>query len=58
MPKMTKAQARKRLTEASVKISAVQGAYFAGELGAASISDMRKLFPMMIELRKIVDRLK
>jgi len=56
--KMTKAQARKRLQEASIKISNVQGAYFAGELGAANLQDMKKLFPMMIELRKIADRLK
>jgi hypothetical protein len=55
---MTKAQARKRLLEASIKISNVQGAYFAGELGSANLQDMKKLFPMMIELRKIADRLK
>lgn len=58
MAKMTKAQARKRLTEASVKISNVQAAYFAGELGSGSITDMKKLFPMMIELRKIAERIK
>lgn len=58
MPKMTKAQARRRLLEASVKISNVQGAFFAGELGAGNIADMKKLFPMMIELRKIVDKMR
>ena len=58
MAKMTKAQARRRLNEASIKISKVQGAYFAGELGAANVADMKKLFPMMIELRKIADKLK
>ena len=58
MSKMTKAQARRRLNEASVKISKVQLAYFAGELGAANITDMKKLFPMVIELRRIADRLK
>jgi hypothetical protein len=55
---MSKAQARRRLYEASLKISKVQGAAMAGELGAVSIADVRKLFPMMIELRKIADKLK
>ena len=58
LAKMTKAQARRRLQEASVKISNVQGAFFSGELGAGNIADMKKLFPMMIELRKIADRMK
>ncbi len=58
MARMTKAQARRRLEEAAVKIMAVQGAYFEGKLGAGSVSDMKKLFPMMIELRKIADRMK
>lgn len=58
MSKMTKAQARRRLNEASMKIAKVQLAYFAGEFGAANITDMKKLFPMNLELRKIADRLK
>ena len=58
MAKMSKAQARKRLNEASVKISAVQGAALEGKLGAVNMTDVKKLFPMMIELRKIADRMK
>ncbi len=58
MPKMTKAQARRRLNEASMKISNVQAAYFSGCIGAANPADMKKLFPMMIELRKIAEKLK
>ena len=55
---MTKAQARKRLNEASMKLSAVQDAALTGKLGAVNMTDIKKLFPMMIELRKIADRLK
>ena len=55
---MTKAAARKRLNEASVKISSVQGAALAGHLGAINTTDLKKLFPIMIELRKIADRMK
>ena len=58
MPKMTKAQARKRLNEASMKLSAVQDAALTGKLGAVNMTDIKKLFPMMIELRKIADKLK
>jgi len=58
MAKMTKAAARKRLNEASVKISSVQGAALAGHLGAINTTDLKKLFPIMIELRKIADRMK
>lgn len=58
MAKMTKTQARRRLNEASIKIAKVQQAYFGGELGSANVADMKKLFPMMIELRKIADKLK
>ena len=55
---MTKAQARRRLNEASAKISAVQAAALEGKLGAVSMTDVKKLFPMMMELRKISDRMK
>ena len=58
MAKMTKAQARKRLNEASMKLSAVQDAALTGKLGAVNMTDIKKLFPMMIELRKIADKLK
>jgi hypothetical protein len=58
MPKMTKAQARRRLQEASQKLSAVQDAALTGKLGAVNMTDVKKLFPMMIELRKIADRMK
>ena len=58
MPKMSKAQARKRLNEASMKISAVQDAALTGKLGAVNMTDVKKLFPMMIELRRIADRMK
>lgn len=58
MAKMTKAQARKRLNEASAKLSAVQAAALEGKLGAVSMTDVKKLFPMMVELRKIADRMK
>ncbi len=58
MAKMTKAQARKRLNEASVKINAVQAAALEGKLGAVNMADVKKLFPMMLELRKIAERLK
>tara|TARA_R100001163_G_scaffold59523_1_gene48344 strand:- start:2142 stop:2321 length:180 start_codon:yes stop_codon:yes gene_type:complete len=56
--KMTKTQAQKRLMEASAKIMNVQMAYFEGKLGAGNIADMKKLFPMMVELRKIANRIK
>lgn len=58
MAKMTKAQARKRLNEASMKISAVQASALEGKLGAVNMADIKKLFPMMLELRKISDRMK
>lgn len=58
MPKMTKAQARKRLNEASAKLSAVQAAALEGKLGAVNMADIKKLFPMMLEIRKIANRLK
>ena len=58
MAKMTKAQARKRLNEASSKIAAVNMAALEGKLGAVNMTDMKKLFPMMIELRKIADRMR
>ena len=58
MPRMTKAQARKRLNEASMKLDAVQGAALTGKLGAVNMTDIKKLFPMMIELRKISERMK
>jgi len=58
MPKMSKAQARRRLNEASKKISAVQEAALTGQLGAVNTADIKKLFPMMLELRRIADRLK
>jgi len=58
MAKLTKAQARKRLMEASVKINMVQAAALEGKLGAVPMVDVKKLFPMMIELRKIAERMK
>lgn len=58
MPKMTKAQARRRLNEATMKIIAVHSEAMMGNLGAVNMSDIKKLFPMIIELRKIADRLK
>ena len=58
MARMTKAQARKRLNEASMKLSAVQDAALTGKLGAVNMTDIKKLFPMMIELRKIADKMK
>ena len=58
MPKMTKAQARKRLNEASSKIAAVNMAALEGKLGAVNMADIKKLFPMMIELRKIAEKMK
>ena len=58
MARMTKAQARKRLNEASMKLSAVQDAALTGKLGAVNMTDIKKLFPMMIELRKIADKMR
>jgi hypothetical protein len=58
MAKMTKAQARKRLQEASIKISNVHHAAMTGQLGAVDTRMLNKLFPMMIELRKFADKLK
>ena len=55
---MTKAQARKRLNEASSKIAAVNMAALEGKLGAVNMADIKKLFPMMIELRKIAEKMK
>lgn len=55
---MTKAQARKRLSEATTKIMAVNAAYFEGKLQATGKgADMKKLFAMAIDIRKIIDRL-
>jgi len=58
MPKMTKAQARKRLTEATSKMMAVNAAYFEGNLRPPinARADMKKLFNMALELRKIIDK--
>ena len=58
IPRMTKAQARKRLMEASMKLSAVQDAALTGKLGSVNMTDIKKLFPMLIEIRKIAERLK
>jgi len=57
MAKMTKAKARKRILEASRKLSLVQQAANTGELGMG-IQDIKKLFPMQLELLKIADKLK
>ena len=59
MAKMTKAQARKRLMEANQKINRVQAAALEGQLGGSiSSADIKKLFPMMIELRKIAEKMR
>ena len=58
MAKLSKAQARKRLEEAASKINMVQSYALEGKLNGMSMADVKKLFPMMIELRKIADRMK
>jgi len=58
MAKLTKAQARRRLMEASSKINMVQAAALEGKLTGLPMVDIKKLFPMMIELRKIAERMK
>jgi hypothetical protein len=58
MAKLTKAQARKRLEEAASKINMVQSYALEGKLNGLSMTDVKKLFPMMVELRKIADRIK
>jgi hypothetical protein len=44
--------------EASMKLSAVQDAALTGKLGSVNMTDIKKLFPMLIEIRKIAERLK
>lgn len=58
MAKLTKSQARKRLEEASSKINMVQSSALEGKLNGMSMADVKKLFPMMLELRKIAERIK
>ena len=58
MAKLTKAQAKKRLNEAASKINMVQAAALEGKLNGLPMVDVKKLFPMMIELRKISERIK
>jgi len=55
---MSKAQARKRLDEAASKIAAVQLAGITGKINGMPMPIINKLFPMMIELRKMADKLK
>lgn len=58
LAKMSKAQARKRLNEASVKMMAVYLAALEGKLGAVNTRQITKLNGMALELRKIVETLK
>lgn len=58
MAKLTKSQAKKRLNEAASKINMVQAAALEGKLNGLPMVDVKKLFPMMIELRKISERIK
>jgi len=44
--------------EASSKINMVQAAALEGKLTGLPMVDIKKLFPMMIELRKIAERMK
>jgi len=55
---MSKAQGRKRLNEASVKIMAVYLAALEGKKGAVNTRHILKLHSMAIELRKITVGLK
>jgi hypothetical protein len=55
---MSKAQGRKRLNEASVKIMAVYLAALEGKMGAVNTRQVTKLNSIAIELRKIADGLK
>jgi len=58
MAKMSKAQARNRLNEASVKLMGVYLSALEGKLGAVNTRQIMKLNGMAIELRKIVETLK
>ena len=60
MAKMTKAQARKRLKEASVKVGSVQWNSLTGQINGdpVSITDTRKLYVILTDLKKIVDKMK
>jgi len=58
MAKMTKAAARKRLYEAIAKINLVQIAAMQNQLSGVAIADIKKLYPMTLELLKIADRMK
>ena len=54
----TKAQARKRLNEASVKLMDVYSAGLSGKLGAVPMARFRKLDQIAIELRRLVEAMK
>ena len=58
MARMTKAQARKRLNEASVKIMNVYGAGLEGKLGPIPMADFKKLNALAIDLRRIAEKLR
>jgi len=60
MPKMTKAQAKRRLKEALVKIGMVHWNSSTGQIGGDPISsrDDRKLFDVMDDLKKIISKWK
>ena len=58
MPKMTKAAARRRLNEASVKMMNVYQASLEGKLGHVPIAQIKKLNSMALELRTIVDKIR
>ena len=58
MAKMTKAQARKRLNEASVKMMNVYAAGLEGKLGAIPMADFKKLNVLALDLRKIVEKMR
>jgi len=57
LAKMSKAQARKRLNEASVKIMAVYLAAVEGKMGPVRVGQVTKLNSIALELRKIADGL-
>ena len=58
MAKMTKAQARKRLSEASTKIALVNIATVRGEISGLTPNDTSKLFSMVAELSKLINKMK
>ena len=58
MAKMTRAQARRRLNEAAGKVMKVHMAAMEGKLGAVPLADIKKLFPVALDLRRISEKLK